>query len=404
VIRLFGFLTMAAITAGGFLFIDYRMSAQVALRDGGESPTISAYLAGLSDRLVGLTTASAASGLPANLSGMLPKAPEGWTVRPVAAADVEQFLPTSKRKADKTAVRLIEDMALATGEVGTEVAALAYENGDRIVLVRAIRYPDAIFTDATALDQRVELQAKGPELRGTEFMTVRGLDVTEDLLPKDLRGRYFLADVGAQIHLRVLAPKRMKDAELLAFFETLHVQAMNASVVDRVDGLGDAPVIVVASALDDAGRDAYVTAVAARQLEEAQRHEAGRLAAEAEVAAQGSNQGQTATLDQGSLFTSVISGLFGKDESGMSAEEPVDHQAALMEAAKSGDGAAAALHAGAVYGAIAEEIGTAEARFVSKSGSGSSIGTPTNKSKIKVGTGNCTEKDGRKICSVGGSE
>ena len=67
-----------------------------------------------------------------------------------------------------------------------------------------------------------------------------------------------MADVGAQIHIRVLVPKRMKEAELVAFFETLHVKAMNASVVDNVEGLGDVPVIVLASALTDEDREAYL--------------------------------------------------------------------------------------------------------------------------------------------------
>jgi hypothetical protein len=374
------------------------MSAQAAARDGGESPTISEYLSGLSDRMVGLTTASAANGQPSDLADMLPKPPEGWTVRPVTAEDVDQFLPNSKRKADRAAETAIKDMALSQGPEGTTVAALAYQNGDRTVLVRAVRYPDAIFTDASSIDQRVDLQAKGPAFNGTEFMTVRGLDVTEDLLPKDYRARLFLADVGAQIHLRVLAPKRMKDAELLAFFATLHVQAMNASVVDRVDGLGEAPVIVLASALDDAGRDAYRAALTARKADEAQRHQAARIAAEAAVA---SGTAETGTVDQMSLFGAVMGSLFGPDTPEVSADAPVDHEAALLEAAKSGDSAAAAAHAGALYGAIAEELGKTEMKAATRSGA--SIGTPTNKSKIEVGIGNCTVKDGRKICSVGAS-
>lgn len=401
-IRLFGFLSMAAIAAGGFLFIDYRMSAQAAVRQGGESPTISEYVSGLPERIVGLTSASAASGRSAGLADMLPKPPEGWTVRPVAAEDVDQFLPKSDRKADKTAVGMIKDMALAQGEEGTEVAAVAYQNGDRTVLVRAVRYPDAIFTDAAALDRRVELQAQGPAFQGTEFMTVRGLDLTEDLLPKDFRGRYFLADVGSQIHLRVLAPKRMRDAELLPLLETLHVQAMNASVVDKVEGLGDAPVIVVASALDSAGRDAYVAAVAARQAEEAQRHAAGRLAAEAEAAAQTAGQSQAGTMDQGSLFSGVIGSLFGEDKPQTPSDELAEHQAALIEAAQSGDGAAAAAHANAIYGAIADELGKTEMKAAP--GSGSAIGTPRNTSKIEVGIGNCVTEGGKKVCSVGGSD
>ncbi|KAF0114520.1 MAG: hypothetical protein FD150_1524 [Rhodobacteraceae bacterium] len=312
-IRLFGSFIMLAITASGYMYFDYRMSAKWAGREDAEGLTFTEYLSGLSGRIAGLASASAASGLPTKLADMLPKPPEGWTARPVSAADIEPFLPKSAANADKKAMAAIEAMVLADGGTGTEVATLAYERGDRTVLIRAVRYPNIIFTSFMAMEQRITLQMQSAEFRGTEFMTVRGLDVTEDLLPEGFRGRYFVADVGAQIHLRVLAPKRMKDEDLVPFFETLHVQAMNASVIDKVEGLGEVPVIVLASAMDTAERDAYLAAVAAREAEAATREAAKRLEAEAEAT-------KAPAEATGGGF---LSGLFGgSDDTGVKTETP----------------------------------------------------------------------------------
>jgi hypothetical protein len=306
---------MFAITAGGYMFFDYKMSAKWSGREDAEGLTFTEYLSGLSGRIAGLSTASAASGLPTELAAMLPKPPEGWTARPVVAADIEQFLPESTRDADTKAMAAIEAMALAEGGKGTEVATLAYEKGNRTVLIRAVRYPNIIFTSFMAMEQRFTLQMQSAEFRGTEFMTVRGLDVTEDLLPEGFRGRYFVADVGAQIHIRLLAPRRMKDAELVPFFQTLHVEAMNASVIDKVEGLGQVPVIVLASALADAEREAYLAAVAAREAEEATREATQREVAEAEAA-------EAPAEDTGG---GLFGGLFGgDDDTGAKIEKPSD--------------------------------------------------------------------------------
>jgi hypothetical protein len=198
------------------------------------------------------------------------------------------------------------------------------------VLVRAVRYPNLIFTSAAAMDQRTELQAMAAQFRGTDFMTVRGLDVTEDLLPEGFRGRLFLADVGAQIHIRLLAPKRMKDAGLLPFFETLHVEAMNASVIDKVEGLGKVPVIVLASALDDTDRDAYFAARSARVAEEASREEAARLVAEAEAAA--------APVEESIGVSGLIGSLFKSEEPKPEVAAPVEKKPATPDCTTSDNG------------------------------------------------------------------
>lgn len=311
--RLLGFLVMFTLTAGGFMVVDYKMSARWAGREDAEGLTFREYLGGLSGRIAGLG-AGGSNGMPTKLADMLPKPPEGWKVRPVEAGDTDGFLPKNSKKADKAGVAAVAAMAKGEAGSGVEVAALTYEKGDRKLIVKAIRYPNVIFTSFMAMQQRMELQMQTAEFRGTEFATVRGLDVTEDLLPEGFRGRMFFADVGAQIQLRVLAPKRMKDEELVPFLETLHVKAMNAGVVDKVEGLGDVPVIVLASALDGAEREAYLADVAARAATEAARTEAERTEAEAAQAAESPVEGDT-----GGGF---LSGLFGGSDDPAAATEP----------------------------------------------------------------------------------
>lgn len=302
--RLLGFLIMFSLTAGGYMFVDYKMSARWAGREDADGLTFTEYLSGLSGRLAKLGGASAANGLPTRLVDMLPKPPEGWKARPVEAGDIDGFLPKSEKNADPDALASLRRMAEPDADNGTEVAALTYEKGDRKLIIKAVRYPNIIFTSFMAMQQRMELQMKTAEFRGTEFATVRGLDVTEDLLPEGFRGRMLFADVGAQIHLRVLAPKRMTDEELVPFLETLHVKAMNAGVIDKVEGLGEVPVIVLASALDEAERDAYLADVAAREADEAAKAAAEMAEAEAAQAAETPAE----DADSGGGF---LSGLFG---------------------------------------------------------------------------------------------
>ena len=214
---------------------------------------------------------------------------------------------------------------------GTEVAALTYEKGDRKLIIKAVRYPNIIFTSFMAMQQRMELQMKTAEFRGTEFATVRGLDVTEDLLPEGFRGRMFFADVGAQIHLRILAPKRMSDEDLVPFLETLHVKAMNAGVIDKVEGLGEVPVIVLASALDEAERDAYLADVAAREAEEATK-------AAAELAKAEAAQATETPAEDAASGGGFLSGLFGGGASDEAAADAPAEKSAKVGCTTGKDG------------------------------------------------------------------
>jgi hypothetical protein len=284
VLRLIGFLLMVTIGAGGFLALDYNMARQLAGAEDEKPLTVRDYLGGLSGRIASVTGSAATPGVPSALSEMLPKPPDGWTVRPATAEDTAGFLPRDgggEGKARDLILAMVNDKV----DGAAEVVTLAYEKGDRRVLVKAVRYPDVIFTSDMATQQRYDLQMQPAQYRGISAMTVRGLDVTEDLLPDDMRGRLFMANVGGQIHLRVLSPRRMPDAELVTFFETLHVKALNAAVVDKIPGLGEVPVIVLASALSNADRDAYDAARAARATAKADESRDALAVAIAAVAA-----------------------------------------------------------------------------------------------------------------------
>ncbi len=283
-LRLVGFLLTFILGVGGFVAVDYTMAKRWASKEDSEGLTFGEYVGGLSGRFSG-GSASDASGLPTALADMMPAAPEGWTVRPTVPADLDVFMPKKRSDGTPEARDYVEAVGKARAGSGMEAVVLTYEKGERRVVIKAVRYPDLIFTSFMAMQQRMELQMVQPKFLSRDFMRVRGLDVIEDFLPDGMRARYFMAEVGAQIHIRMLASKRMKDEDLVPFFQTLHVKAMNASVIDRQDGLGDVPVIVLASVLDDAAREVYDTERETRETAKAEKREAERLAAEAEARA-----------------------------------------------------------------------------------------------------------------------
>jgi hypothetical protein len=284
VLRLIGFLMMAAIGIGGVMALDYTRLREAAEGEEAQNLTVRQYLGGLRERLASVTASSGTSGVPTALADMLPRPPDGWTVRPAVAEDAAPFLPRRADTAPQEARSLVDEVVKGVAPRGAEVVALTYERGERRVVIRAIRHPDAVFADPAAVRDRQALRNPATPFNSVDFMTVRGLDVTEEILPAEMRGRLFVARVGGQIHLHMLAPDRLDDTDLVPFFETLNVAAMNAAVVDRVEGLGEVPVIVVASALDEPARAAYAAARAARLAEAARQAEAELQAIQAEAA------------------------------------------------------------------------------------------------------------------------
>lgn len=274
-LRWFGMLVTLTIGVGGFLGLDYNLARKLATAEERPAPSFQQYLGELKNRAVGLVNFSrpgkAAPGLTNELAEMLSVPPEGWTVRIAVAKDIEGFLAKNRKDNDPEARKLIETIGRSSAPKGGEVVVLTFEKGSQRIVIKAVRHADSIFTEAKGLPRRTDLQtAKSPFLR-RDFLRVRGLDIAEETLPGKMRARLFFADVGAQIQFWVLVPKRMSDKELLPFFETLQVNAMNAAVVDQEPGLGDVPVIVVVSALNDADRTAYVADRAARSAERTSR-------------------------------------------------------------------------------------------------------------------------------------
>lgn len=255
-LRLLGLLVLVLAGAVGILFLDYNRTVQQA--DAGEqaTPSFRSYIEAVPARLVSLTGSSRSSVLPLTLAEMLPQPPKGWTTRPLDEKDIAGFQPKSGQNADPASIDLVKSVGSSPTD-GAESAVLAYEDGERRVVFQLLRHPDSIFSGQEEIDRRFELQIEAAVLRGRPAMTIRGLDIIEEFLGDGMRARYFTASVGAQIKLRVLASKRLKDADLAGLLQTLNVQAMNAAVIDRKPGLGEVPVIVVASAMSEADRAAY---------------------------------------------------------------------------------------------------------------------------------------------------
>lgn len=287
-LRLFGFLVLALLGAGGILLIDFNRLVQEAAAAESEPPSFQDYLESVPEKIVSLTASTRPATRTVSLADMMPPAPEGWTARPLAegnGGDIEGFLPRAGREGDAGGVELVKAAASTRVEAGATVAIQAYERGERRVVIQLVRLPDAIFANLDAADRRYEAQVHAAELRGRPFLSIRGLDVTEEFLGDGLRARYFTAAVGAQIKLRVLASRRLTDDDLVPFFEYLPVQAMNAAVVDGQPGLGEIPVLVLASALSETDRTAFEADRAARASDAISRARVARDMAKAELAA-----------------------------------------------------------------------------------------------------------------------
>jgi hypothetical protein len=249
-------------------------------------PSFQAYLETVPDKLASLTESSGMPDEILPLEAMLPPAPEGWTMRPLAegdGGDIASFLPRSGEKGDPDGVKTAESVTDTRVEDGATVAIQVYERGERRVVIQIVRLPDSIFTEPGSIDRRYSLQVRAAELRGRPFLTVRGLDVNEEFLGDGLRARYFTASVGAQIELRVLTSRRLQDGDIVPFFETLNVAAMNAAVLDRQPGLGEIPVMVLGSALGESERAEYEADRANRAAEAVLRAGERRDLAKAEL-------------------------------------------------------------------------------------------------------------------------
>lgn len=259
-LRVLTILLAVMICLGGFVAIDFTKASRATQAVDGEALSFRNYIGQLPGRMAG--EKEAASILPPTLAEMLPDAPQGWTMRPALATDAADFLPRKAGEGSADVRRYVASVSEEVFGLGSEQVVQTYERGRTRVIFQVVRFPDPDQLLATLVDtkQQIDEQMDVPSYRPTAFMTVRGMDVIEDLLPEGIRVRYFLASVGGQIQIKVLASRRLSDLELIPFFETLDVKAMNASVAAKQEGLGEVAVIVLASALDRETRLAYEAA------------------------------------------------------------------------------------------------------------------------------------------------
>lgn len=267
----------------GYLAFDFTLANRAARAMGEEPVTFVTYLAawgGLAAPVAGVNAEEAvpSAALPEDLVAMLPLPPPGWTARPAERTDG----PVLKGKAGREDAKRIAEVLTDNRGRGVETARLAYvpPDGKGLVVVELARYPDAIFTSFAGMGLKMELEMATMDWSDRDFMTVRGLPLVEARLSPEAPARAFAGDLAGQIQLRAAASRRFTDMDLLALFQTLHVPAMNAAVARPVKGMGEVPVIVVASAMDEAGR-----ALRASEHEAAARAAAEAAAADREAMA-----------------------------------------------------------------------------------------------------------------------
>lgn len=243
-LRLIRVVVFLILGLSGFLALDYSMAGRWT---GRVSEGLS-----FADYLNAMIPAPRGADRPQGLQAMLPRPPEGWTVAATGSADLDSFLPKDRTSLPQGVLALLVSIAAPDPGSGVQTASLTYRRGERRVIVQAVRHPGPTLARMPLADAL------------TPAMTVRGLDVAEAALPKSTRARLFLADVGGQVRLVVLASARMKDRDLVPFLRTLDVAGLNDSVSDRQPGLGHVPMIVLASALGKGARAMFEADVAAR--------------------------------------------------------------------------------------------------------------------------------------------
>lgn len=124
-LRLFGFLVLVLVGAGGFLFLDFNRVVQEASAAEAEPPSFQAYLETVPQKLGSLAELSRSSPRARALVDMLPRAPDGWTMRPLAdgkGGDIEGFLPRAGDKAEAEAIKLVQAVGSSKVKDGATVA------------------------------------------------------------------------------------------------------------------------------------------------------------------------------------------------------------------------------------------------------------------------------------------
>lgn len=266
------------------VMLDFKAAQRRAIAGDLEAYGFVEHVIGFGPRLVQFATSGFGSDQTENsprLMAMMPRMPDGWDSRALDDDDLAALLSKNPKNDDPATIGLIQDILSPRASQGAEVAMAVYAAKGRLVVFKLIRQPDDLFTDPARRRDLDAMIASRPSSLSHDFMRVRGMDVAEIVLPDRIRARVFTAELGAQLRLWVLASKKMGDDDLVPFFETLDVAAMNAAVRDKEHGMGEIPLIVVVSDLREAERTAYEADRAARSSERAARLARVRLGLDA---------------------------------------------------------------------------------------------------------------------------
>lgn len=281
--RILLFLAGLIVPACGFLFylfFDYTMANRMA--PAGEKIGFGSYVAGWAGLIEvdGLPGAGSGGG---DLAAMLPRAPGGWTRRDPAGGDAAGAVGPGFT--DEQA-RLVRDAFEPSTGKKLAQARQVYDTPKGIVAVKLVRFPDFIFKSFAATGMRMQLEMASMDIPGDDYMTVRGMTIREVRLPQGAPSRMFLGDLQAQIHLRITAPAATSDEEMRALLSTLDVAAMNAALARPVRGMGEVPVLVMLSEIDEGIRARRAGERARLEAERAAEWEAMRAEADAKAEAE----------------------------------------------------------------------------------------------------------------------
>lgn len=266
-LRQVSLISLLVFLLAALVMLDFKAAERLAVAEGRDLPSLPEHFVGIGSRILAKIESGfggGASESSARLALSLPAVPDGWEIRTIEPGTAKSLLAKTQKDNDPDTISLIEDLLVAKAPRGSEAAQLAYGRKDRLVVFKLVRQPDSLFTDPENLTDLDALIAARPPQAVQDFLRVRGLDVAELILPEKARARVFTAELGGQLRLWVLSSKKMTDTDLVPFFETLDVAAMNAAVRAREGGIGAVPVVVVVSELDKAARSAYEADRAAR--------------------------------------------------------------------------------------------------------------------------------------------
>ncbi len=202
-------------------------------------------------------------------------APEGWSRRDYVVADMDILRAGAEPETQQTSeigeipadVSAALDAASQRFMRGTQLREKTYSKGETMVVVGVRFLPARIMKGAGAkqlgMMQDVMALAENPK----NFAIVRGLKFVEPTaLSEDRAYRQFNARMGRQVEIKVLT-NASEDQDVLEVLAQLDLASMNTMMADPVPGMGEADVLLLASA-DQRETEASPLEAIAKQLEQ----------------------------------------------------------------------------------------------------------------------------------------